>query len=113
MITSSPLERAIQGLSVTGWMLRSLSKGPFNSVSPWSCELYPGHFGGSLYVGRKVTSGSYSVWTGGMTTIVADGATPLDAVRNAVAKLDKSDVKAVYEDLERAFEDRLDAAQAT
>lgn len=110
MTTSSPLEKAIQGLSVTGWMLRSLSKGPFNCARPWSCELYPGHFGGSFYPGRKVTS---SVLTGGMRTIVADGATPLEAVRNAVALLDKSDAKAVYEDLERAFEDRLDAAQAT
>lgn len=112
MTSSSPLEQAIQAISATGWMLKSLGRSPFDSAAPWTCELYPGHFGGSYYQGTRRKSAQYTVWTGAMTTVLADGATPLDAVRNALAKLDKSDVKAVYEDLERAFEDWLDATQA-
>lgn len=112
MTSSSPIEKALERVSASGWLLKSLSKSPFNNQRPWSCELYPGHFGGSYFAGTINREG-YTRYYGGMTTIIADGETACEAIHTALEALDKSDAKAVYESLEIALEDWLDAATQT
>lgn len=106
-MTTSPLEEAVQNISRTGWVLAGLSKSPFDSIRPWQCDLVPGHLGPYHY-GTKQKSGLYTVYRDAQARIIASGATPLEAIRNAMAMLDKSSAKQVYLDLERAVEDALD-----
>ena len=112
MTSSSPLELAIQRISMTGWMLKSLSRSVYDSVKPWTCELYPGHFGGSYFPGTPNTDG-YKTFSNPMATVMGEGATALEAVRDALLMLDKSDAAELYDDLERAFGDRVNAALQT
>jgi hypothetical protein len=104
---SGGLEAAILAIHKTGWKLQGLSRSPFDSVRPWQCDLVPGHLG-PYYHGTRVKSGLWSTYANAQVRIVADGVTAEEAVRNALAILDKSDAKAVYEDLERAVEDAVD-----
>lgn len=103
----SPLEKAILDLPKTGWTLMGLGKSPFDCVNPWSCDLVPMHFG-TYYFGKKIQLGSYSAYQNAMVRITGSGDTALAAIQDARAKLDKHPAKAIYRDLERAFEDLLD-----
>lgn len=111
-MSADPLEEAIQAIPRTGWMLLGLSRSPFDSVEPWTCDLVPGHFG-SYQWGKKAKSGPWTVYPNAQARVIASGATPLEAVRNAMKELDKSPARQVYLDLERAFEDALDGRLQT
>ena len=103
----SPLERAILGISRTGWLMVGLSRSPFDSIRPWSVDLIPGHLGGSYHWGERAKSGQWSIYPNSQARVTGEGATALEAIQNALAKLDRSDAKVVYEDLERAFEEAV------
>lgn len=100
----SPLEKAILGISRTGWLMSGLGRSPFDNVSTWSVDLVPGHLGAYRW-GKKEKSGMWSVYPNAQARITGCGATALAAIQDALAKLDRSDAKVVYEDLERAFEE--------
>lgn len=104
-MVASPLETAILNISRTGWLLTGLGKSPFDGAQPWSCDLIPGHLGGLYHWGNKVKSGMWSTYPNSQVRITAFGATPLEAIHNARKLLDKHPAKALYSDLERAFED--------
>lgn len=111
MTSSDSVEQAIRQILARGWLLAALGRSNYDCNNPWFVELYPGHFGGSLYRGSMHKTGGYTVYHNAMTTIKAEGPTPAQAIRNAISELDRSPVKAVYERLERAFEEWLDARQ--
>lgn len=103
----SPLEKAILGIPKTGWVMSGLGRSPFDSVAPWSVDLFPGHLG--LYQwGKKSKSGAWSTYPNAQARVTGSGPTPLAAIEDALAKLDKSAAKVIYEDLERAFRDAID-----
>lgn len=106
-MTADPLEAAILAIPRTGWTLAGLSRSVFDCAQPWSCDLYPSHFG-SYQWGKQEKSGMWSVYPNAQVRITAAGATALEAVTNAMAMLDKSPARQVYLDLERALEEAMD-----
>lgn len=105
----SPLEKAILDLPKSGWVLAGLSKSPFDSPRPWTCDLIPGHLGGSYYWGNKAKSGLYSTYPMAQARVIGSGDTPLAAIKDALVNLANSDAAEIYDDLIRAFEDAVDA----
>lgn len=100
----SPLEEAIASIVKTGWLMNGLGRSPFDSVQPWSVDLVPSYFGVYQW-GKPAKSGQYTVYPMAQARIVGSGATALAAIQDALAKLAKSEAKAIYDDLVRAFED--------
>lgn len=101
MPPSSPLEAAIEEVANRGWMINGLGRGPANTIAPWSCDVFPGIFGEYVW-GEPVKMG-YDIAYDGMVRITTDGATPLEAVEKAIAAIDKSPKKRLYERLEKAL----------
>lgn len=104
----SGLELAIERVGKRGWLIRSLSRSEFNTIKPWFCAAYPGHLG-RYHEGTKVKNGLYSCYKNSMVMFTADGATALEAVNAVIAKIDASKEKRIYDDLEQAFEDTINA----
>lgn len=104
----SSLERAILEVGKRGWLLKGLGRSAFNCANPWSCDAHPGHFKEYVW-GRPVKTGLYTHYENGMVRIVVDGATPLEAVKKAIAEIDASKRGKVYRRLERALERWADA----
>jgi hypothetical protein len=103
----SPLEKAIADIPKTGWLMNGLGKSPLDSPQPWSVDLVPSYFG--IYQwGEPDKSGPYTVYPMAQARITGGGATALAAIQDALAKLAKSEAKAIYDDLIRAFEDAVD-----
>lgn len=98
----SPLEAAIAEVGKRGWLIKGLGQSPFDNAKPWSCDVHPGHFGEYVW-GRPVRTGLDTAYEKGMVRFVVLGATALEAVQNAVAKIDGSKEKQIYERLERAL----------
>lgn len=87
-------------------MLRSLGRSMENTIRPWFCILVPSHFG-SYFHGTPSKEGGYTTYRNAMAQVCAEGTSALEAVTEAIALLDKSEAKVVYEDLEQAFEDNI------
>jgi hypothetical protein len=100
----SPLEKAIVDIPKTGWLMNGLGKASFDS--PWSVDLVPSYFG--VYQWGKPVRNPYTVYPMAQARITGSGATALAAIQNALAKLAKSEAKAIYDDMIRAFEDAVD-----
>jgi hypothetical protein len=109
----SPLDQAIQRVVKRGWLIKALGRSEFNGADPWFCCVYPGHLGGRYYQGTKVRKGLYSHYQNSMICLTGAGADALQAVNDAIAKIDASKERHVYEALEQAFEDMLNAHRQT
>jgi hypothetical protein len=103
----SPLEKAIVDVPKTGWLINGLSKSPFDCVQPWSVDLVPSYFG--VYQWGNPVRKPYTTYPMAQARITGSGVTALAAIQDALAKLAKSEAKAIYDDLIRAFEDAVDA----
>lgn len=102
----SPLEKAIVDVPKTGWFINGLGRSPFDSAQPWSVDLVPSYFG--VYQWGKPERTPYTTYPMAQARITGSGATALAAIQDALAKLAKSEAKAIYDDLVRAFEDAVD-----
>src|SRR3982751_1308507 len=97
------LEAAILAIPKTGWRLADLS----GSGSRWACDLVPAHFGGDYYWGNPVKT-PFTVYPMAQARVTGSGATPVDAIRDALERLGKARARQVYVDLLQALEDRID-----
>src|SRR3954470_21549870 len=100
---TADLEAAILAIPKTGWRLADLS----GSGSRWACDLVPAHFGGDYYWGNPVKS-PFTSYPMAQARVTGSGATPGDAIRDALERLGKAPARRVYIDLLQALEDRID-----
>ena len=96
------LETALGRVAARGWRVMELGRyvrgTPSEQPQPWFCALCPGHFG-SHFAGTRGADGCYR---NAMATVRGNGRTATESVEAAIAALDASDARDIYDDLTRA-----------